>query len=385
MVSWEFIFRRKVGYRMIAYITINDETNLGNRLQSYATFILLSKYDETYCLVRNYFCDGKKKRIPWSLFRAALKIKDKISNNLNKIIIEKSLYDEKRKSNFIDFSNLINNGEILSQNTDYTQLEKKYSCFVVGSDQIWNPGLFQDMYINMLGFVKTKKKISLSSSISKDELFPEEKYEFKRYLTSFYNLSCREEQGSQIIREIVHRECQTLIDPTLMLEKEEWVSVMKKPVFHNDGSPYILLYFLGGMTNKLEENIRLLGVNLKLRIIDLYDKNSIYYSCGPKEFIYLISNASLVLTDSFHGSIFSYIFEKPFRTFVREDINTMNSRLITLFNKLNLCEEIFACDTNKLNQINENDLKIMYDKTALKQEQKKVYDYLQISLNEFVE
>ena len=362
---------------MIAYITINDKTNLGNRLQSYATFMLLSKYDETYCLVRNYFCEGKKRRIPWSLIRIALKLKNKIINKLDKTTNMESIYEDKRELNFNDFDGLINMGEILNQSTDYSKLEEKYSCFVVGSDQIWNPSLFPNMYINMLGFVKNSRKISLASSISRDNLFLEEKYEFRRYLKTFYKLSCREERGSQIVSALTHKKCQTLIDPTLMLEKNDWISIMKKPEFHNERNPYMLVYFLGGKTKEFEKDILELGKKLNLIIIDIYDKNSIYYSCGPKEFIYLVYNASLILTDSFHGSVFSYIFDKPFKIFVRKDTNSMNSRLITLSSKLNLDKRIFA---QNVKEINESVFNIKYDKKYLRNEQRKVYKYLNSSL-----
>ena len=64
---------------MIGYITINDETNLGNRLQSYATYQLLSRYDKTECIVRNYFCEGIKRRIPWNPVRIMQNLRSKIN------------------------------------------------------------------------------------------------------------------------------------------------------------------------------------------------------------------------------------------------------------------------------------------------------------------
>lgn len=322
---------------MIGYITINDETNLGNRLQSYATYQLLSRYDKTECIVRNYFCEGIKRRIPWNPLRIIKKLRSKISYKMFPNAEHQSTYEESRYLNFKEFSRLIHNGEILTKDTDYTQLENKYDIFVAGSDQIWNPNLFSDMYINMLGFVKTKRKISLSSSISKDNLYIEEKYEFKKYLNSFYALSCREEKGSCLVRKLTHKDCETLIDPTLMLKKNEWTSIMRKPDFHDEKKEYILLYFLGERTKELNDEISEFGKRYNIEIIDIYDKESLYYSCGPREFLYLINNASLVLTDSFHACVFSFLFNKSFVVYDRNWNNcNMNSRLETLLKKFHL-------------------------------------------------
>lgn len=363
---------------MIGYITINDETNLGNRLQSYATYQLLSRYDKTECIVRNYFCEGIKRRIPWNPLRIMQKLRNKIIYRTISDVEQQSVYEELRHLNFKEFSSLIHNGETLTKDTDYAQLENKYDIFVAGSDQIWNPNLFSDMYINMLGFVKTKKKISLSSSISKDSLYPEEKYEFKKYLNSFYALSCREENGSCLVRKLTHKDCETLIDPTLMLKKDEWASIMRKPNFHEDQKAYILLYFLGGRTSEFNNEISKLSKRYNIGVIDIYDKESSYYSCGPREFLYLINNASLVLTDSFHGSVFSYIFDKPFKTFIRKDMNSMNSRLLTLSNKLKLQNKMFIRD---LADINDEAFNVQYDKEYLRYEQKRVLEYLEKALN----
>lgn len=363
---------------MIGYITINDEINIGNRLQSYATYMLLSRYDKTQCIVRNYFCEGTKRRIPWNPLRIMEKVKNKIAYSIVSNEEQQSVYEESRCLNFREFSSLIDNGETLTKNTDYTKLENKYDIFVVGSDQIWNPNLFPDMYINMLGFVKTKRKISLASSISKDNLYVEERYEFKKYLDSFYLLSCREERGSYLVHELTHKDCETLIDPTLMLEKNEWASIMKKPDFHSEQKEYILIYFLGGRTVEFNAEICELGKKYNMKIIDIYDKNSPYYSCGPREFLYLINGAALVLTDSFHGSVFSYIFDKPFKTFIRKDTSTMNSRLFTFSDKLGLENKMFIRDVG---EISDETFNVKYDKEYLKHEQRRVLQYLEKALN----
>ena len=118
-----------------------------------------------------------------------------------------------------------------------------------------------------------------------------------------------------------------------------------------------------------------------LKIIDIYDKNSKYYTCGPSEFIYMIKNCSIMLTDSFHGSVFSYIYNKPFRIFRRIDsIQSMNSRLENLINVLHLSNDIYInMDTFDIEHVLDEP---NYDKTILDGEQKKFKDYLDKAFKE---
>ena len=187
-------------------------------------------------------------------------------------------------------------------------------------------------------------------------------------------MSCREQQGSDIVTRLTGRECITLIDPTLMLSSEEWDNVSKKPIFHNENDKYILLYFLGELTKEYKDIIDNTSKRYNLKVIDIYDKNSKYYSCGPSEFIYMIKHCSIMLTDSFHGSVFSYIYNKPFRIFNRVGGSSMNSRLENLINVLHLSNNIsINVDNFDLDHVLDEP---NYDKDVLKCEQKKFKDYL---------
>ena len=111
-----------------------------------------------------------------------------------------------------------------------------------------------------------------------------------------------------------------------------------------------------------------------LRIINLLDKKSEYYNCGPSEFLYLINNSSMVFTDSYHATIFSYIFGKPLkivRRIQKKFQESMYSRLENLIERLNLdnCELSFK-------NISDKDFSVSYDYNYLILEQKKFNDYL---------
>ena len=355
-----------------AIITMYDKTNLGNRLQNYAVYHLLGEYGEVKNIIRRYGCEEIKHRNPL-LLKTYHKVKD-----IAKYFLKHDSYKiyNPRNKNFLSFNKFISNGETLDMNTNYKELDKKYDYFIAGSDQVWNPTFGGNgMYINMLSFTSPSKKIALSPSIGITSLTEEQRKEFKERLSDFKCLSCREEQGSQMIREITGRECTTLIDPTLMLSSEEWDKVSKKPVFHNENDKYILLYFLGEMTKEYKDIINNISIRYNLKVIDIYDKNSKYYTCGPSEFIYMIKHCSIMLTDSFHGSVFSYIYNKPFRIFKRIDsIQSMNSRLENLINVLHLSNDIYInMDTFDIEHVLDDP---NYDKTILESEQKKFKDYL---------
>ena len=325
----------------ICIISIVDYDNYGNRLQNYAVYKLLSM--NNYSILNNIVVYSKHEWV------------NKTNNFLKKIIklfypfklwknrcnyINYSDNDE-RLFNFKYFSKLYSSNVIIkyvnkTNKINRTLCDNEIDYYVVGSDQVWNPN-FYNHELSLLKFCDDKKKIALAPSIGFSKLSENYKKELKEWLPKFKYLSCREEQGSKMIREITGRECTTLIDPTLMLSSEEWDKVSKKPVFHNENDKYILLYFLGEMTKEYKDIINNISKRYNLKVIDIYDKNSKYYTCGPSEFIYMIKHCSIMLTDSFHGSVFSYIYNKPFRIFKRIDsIQSMNSRLENLINVLKL-------------------------------------------------
>ena len=153
---------------MIGIVTINDYSNLGNRLQNYAMYTILSKYDETYNIVRFYGSGGVNDgdcykpslvkdilRVPYHM---ALNIKSSLTNH-NQYLLAKE-----REKNFLEFNKYIIDQDEITPKTDYETLNAKYDYFVAGSDQVWNPNFYK-MYINMLGFASSEKKVAVSPSV----------------------------------------------------------------------------------------------------------------------------------------------------------------------------------------------------------------------------
>lgn len=351
----------------IGIVTINGDNNYGNKLQNYAMIKILEKYGTVYN-IKNY--DWCEKRSTINIFLRRM-IKKMI---MFQIQITKKEYIFSRYRNFIKFNkNIPAYNQIMSKSTNFEKMNKFFDFFVAGSDQVWNPLLYPNMYINMLEFAEKEKKVAVAPSISVDELTLEQENMFKELLKDFDNLSCREEQGAELLRKITGKRVVSLIDPTLMLSSEEWDKISKKPKFHDENKKYLLLYFLGDLTDSYKQIVENIKSKYNLEVINILDKKSKYYSCGPSEFVYLIKNSEIVLTDSFHGSVFSYIYNKPFRIFYRQDgCGYMNSRLTNLMNKLCLDNSIYLNVGDSIDAI----LNPNYNKEKLIFEQKKYEEFL---------
>ncbi len=341
----------------IGQITLNGNFNIGNRLQCYATQVICNRYGNTTNLVSEFMREqnhvgfkGKVKKLLKSLF-----------------LYRQDKYRRIRERNFKNFENNICSVKFgFNDNNDF-------DYFAVGSDQVWNLNFREtDPHIFMLGFASSHKKVALSPSIGVTTITDKQEKIFKKYLSDFVALSCREQQGAELVNKATGRECLALIDPTLMLKPNEWEEVEVKPDFHDESTKYILLYFLGQITEEYKEIINRISADSGYRIINISNPKSIYYTCGPAEFIYMVRNAELVLTDSFHGSAFSYLFNRPFKIFMRTGGESMNSRLINLVNVLHLPNNVYI-NTNA----NSSDIfTCNYDKTYLANEQTKFKAYL---------
>ena len=354
--------------KKIGIITINDYENLGNRLQNYAAQTILNNYGHVETIDSNLHYVHSKSLLHYFKYIGLMKTKKILHYHY-----EKSPYEKNRKNSFKEFNKNIKFGYEIGRSKSKS-IDKKYDYFAIGSDQIWNLDFCSNTYISFAKFANKTKNVAIAPSIGKTTLSSEYERLIGESLQNINYLSCREQQGSDIVTRLTGRECITLIDPTLMLSSEEWDNVSKKPIFHNENDKYILLYFLGELTKEYKDIIDNISKRYNLKVIDIYDKNSKYYSCGPSEFIYMIKHCSIMLTDSFHGSVFSYIYNKPFRIFNRVGGSSMNSRLENLINVLHLSNNIsINVDNFDLDHVLDEP---NYDKDVLKCEQKKFKDYL---------
>lgn len=315
----------------VGLITIYDITNYGNRLQNYAICkILKEKYGcKTISLVsvdekpfnNGNFVSWMKERIAGMLCIFPKFAERRFGNNIT------------RWANFKKWDRRIPQKKFWGCSRLPITINDKYDCFMAGSDQIWNYrfslGKFNDFFLR---FAEKEKRVAISASFGVEEIPEKWKKEYRDALKDFRYISVREEAGAEIIKKLLGIEVPVLIDPTMMLTKEEWLKVSEKPRI-DCSKPYVLKYYLGDETE--EDKIDIWAKGNGYEVYELLNEQlPELYSAGPGEFISLINNASLVCSDSFHCIVFSIIFSKPFIVYERQgDGNDMTSRLDTLLNK----------------------------------------------------
>ena len=217
---------------------------------------------------------------------------------------------------------------------------KEYDFLICGSDQIWKPmnGNYLDE-VFFLGFTSNAKKISYAPSFGIDTFPKNLENQLKILLNDFHAISVRERSGMSILTRIVSKSVKQVLDPTLLINKERW-HTLGNMKYVNGIDDYIVVYALE-RNRILRDSVKRLKQMIQLDIYEISldglarvgNCDHVLYDVGPSEFISLIENAKLVLTNSFHGTAFSIIFEKPF---VSVPHTKSNSRILELLESLNI-------------------------------------------------
>ena len=325
--------------KKVALMTWSQYYNFGTSLQVTASTFTMKKLGYQVDVV-NYIPHAKLVTLKdyKNINYYTGKMKKKIKNRKNKSIIDQDR--EKAFVNFLDKN--ISLTEKCKTDSDLFLLNEKYDAFVCGSDQIWAPSIFNAKYF--LSFVdKPQKMVAYAPSIGLSKIEdPYIKNRMTENISRFEHLSVREAQGAKLIKEICNKEAKVVLDPTLLLTASEW-DTMAIP--ENENNPYILCYFLGTNKDNWSHAYELSKkTNIPLKIIPVFSPDyerghDVADGVGPGEFLNLVKNASMICTDSFHGTTFSIIYNKPFYTYERfssKDGNNQNSRIYNILKLLEL-------------------------------------------------
>lgn len=317
--------------------------NYGGLLQAYA----LQKFIANLGSETEQISYVRDKRKLWKKKIKALITNDKgvfslIRVRLNMIFYRQKLENDEQYINtmkkFDNFMDMIPHS-CCTDSINAKKVFNEYDCVVVGSDQVWNPLFVSDDFF--LPCVNSNVlKMSYAASIRVSSLEKNDKKRIKEYLERFQYISVREDKAKRLLESIgIDKAIDVLPDPTFLLKVDEWRELEKKSELCIK-EKYILLYLVRNKVSiKLAENF----ANKKgYKIIQIQDPG--YYikksvneiklkqGIGPIDFIYLIDNAELVLANSFHGTAFSFIFNKPFYVYG----NQTDDRKITLLKKMKL-------------------------------------------------
>lgn len=311
----------------VGILSIFDNKNIGNRLQNYALQHYLLGFADSVLSIRNDFAVQNNlrrikrcfARFPLALWATGRK-KEYYAVNFNRKYIYASC-----KSYIFDET--------------YSQLRQKDCCdrYCAGSDQVWNPEFGRTGMFNYLGFADREQTFSYAASFGVDEIPEEHKGAVRKGLQHIKYISVREDAGKRIVEELTGRtDVEVLVDPTMLLTTEEWDKILRAPKAKLP-EKYILTYFLGPVSEERRAAIQKKADQIGCQIIEVMDKNSPFYAIGPDTFVYLIKHAQMVCTDSFHGSVFSFLYQRQLAVFDREGSgNNMGSRIDTFAAKFHL-------------------------------------------------
>lgn len=227
----------------------------------------------------------------------------------------------------------------------------QYDVYITGSDQLWNPRHCNGDPAFLLHFAPDNAlKISYAASIGTNCIPEELKPQYKELLSRYAHVAVRENSGASVIKEVAGQEPVVVLDPTLLLDKEQWTRIATpRRLFKKK---YILCYFLNYTFNAFPYVDRLAEYMQKqtgyeiVRVARPPHKLGLphtHYRVGasPEDFLALVRDAEMVLTTSFHGTAFAVNYGKPVFTVV-QDRNASDSRQVSLMHNLGLDEQVLS-------------------------------------------
>lgn len=334
--------------------------NYGAVLQAYALQQCLKKFNVDVELIR--FCDkhNEQSKSSYSLaYRVRSMIKTLIKNPcffidfvkykrnaqlLRKVMEGKSRMFSEFRDKYLNLSS-----EVYEDIESLKASNNIYDAYICGSDMVWTP-IGQNLEAYFLQFAPHNKRFSFSPSLTGCSSFSDyDRTTIIKYLNGMRTLSCREKEGVEFVKKETGKDALLTLDPTILMTKEQWSAELGI----NDNAlrkPYILCYMFGGVPDCIMKQISIQACkrNMDIRFIPmsqaeiLREHNSTetpYY--GPKEFVELFFNASFIVTNTYHGFLFSLISENPFVVVRRENNNKWKAnegRISNLLDDLKLAE-----------------------------------------------
>lgn len=260
----------------------------------------------------------------------------------------------RRKASFQQFINEIPHSNQTYNCRTVSECTNQYRICICGGDQIWNdfnatPWFTgEDSKVFTLQFASAEmKKIAYAPSMAVLTMSDEFEDIMKEGLSKLDAISVREKRSVSVLKQLTEKPISVVVDPVLLLTETDWRNLAKTK---NIKRKYILCYLLGDSmeqrkaVKKLAQKHHLVIVAFPHIVQDAVRKCDLFFGDiqnydGPREFLGLIQNAEMVITDSFHACVFSMIFQTPFAVFEREKSNekgNMNSRIYDFLEEYHL-------------------------------------------------
>lgn len=330
--------------KKIGILTFHKSYNCGSMMQTFALQTTVKKLGGTPEII-DFSNNGQKK-----LYQVMFP-----NNSVKNIVKNIIIYPHRKriKENNLKYEDFINNYFYLSEKKYSTMDEldeHNYSTIIAGSDQIWNITIDDADDAYFLPWVKKARKIAYAPSFGAKNIMEYTKNieKYKSYLNGFEYLSIRENNGKKWIKDLIGKDVPVVLDPTLLLEASEYNSLIKNQLILPD--KFIFYYsphyendiniLVKSISKKL--NMPVIGFNSKTFYVKMMNLNGYKLPDfeDPSVYLELIKKADIVITTSFHGTIFSSIFKKKFWVVKNGGMLKSDDRVQTLASDLDLSDRI---------------------------------------------
>lgn len=322
--------------KKIGILTFHNAHNYGAVLQAFALKTVLENMDFAANII-NYGKIGFTKRFDFEFLGVKPFLAGMYINFLS------LLNADIRRIRFKKFRNAylgIYAKKFLSKK-DLSELSSEYDYIITGSDQVWNFKLTYNDSSYLLDFVSGNcKRISYAASLGMKQIPFAHTETFRNNLSQFDSILVREQTTKVLIEKLVTKSVYQVLDPVYLVPKDKWKSIAISP---KHKTQYILCFSimaeLPGMLDFCKQLQKVTGykiIRVSNPLLNLTFKAKTIATAGPCEFLGLIQNAAFVVTNSFHGTAFSIIFERLFYVFrYNDDKDIRLNEVLSRFNLLN--------------------------------------------------
>lgn len=333
----------------IGIITFHRAINFGGILQVFALQNVLESIGYK-CEIIDYYSPFIESHYRKKDYFTVLQLKRFIST---------LLYNGELKRNITGFEKFTKKYLKLSEKkyvpTNLFEANKYYDKFITGSDQVWSPTCagFDSGYF--LSFVTDdSKKISYAASFGTKQLPVSKFQEYRNRIKSFSAISVREASGSELVSNLIDEKAEVVLDPTLLLKKEQWEKLFDNKKDYNE--KYILVYMISE-DKKILKLAKKMAKETGKKIFYINDR--IYKIKGvenlkkitPDKWVNLFLNADIIFTNSFHGIAFSINFNKQFYAYYLQGNLLANERLDNILSNFHLENRLERSEMNYFENI----------------------------------
>lgn len=302
-----------------------NNINYGGMLQSYALQRAVQKLvgESGECVQISYTISPTpiKEKLKHSLqYRSFAENAKMVCNRLKAFFNKrkKTLDSTARINAFRQFEAIIPHTEKIYRYNTVEDCAEMFTHLITGSDQVWNGGIDLDAFC--LGFAKRDtKRISYAASSASTKFGKWQDEIFKKNLPEFTAISVREKSVIPYFEQMSGKRVSVVLDPVFLLSAADWHEIVQEPHIK---TPYIFCYLLGSNKEQHERAIKIAKENscklVTIPYLNGYNQLDDNFgdiqisAASPQEFLGLIENAAGVVTDSFHATAFSVIFNRPF-------------------------------------------------------------------------